>query len=200
MMYFVDSIYTENSGEGEAPAEPPQTQRRGTHIAPNRMKGALSAATPSTALPVRKRPAHGVLVSKDGPVIVYLTVCTKGREKWLAEPAVHVTLCRVWQRAEAWRVGRYVIMPDHLHLFAAWIDGTIELDKWVQFWKSQFSKAMPRYSGCWQTGHWDTRIRGVKSYESKWEYVRSNPVRHGLVARPEDWPYQGEMYLLDWNG
>ena len=29
-------------------------------------------------------------------------------------------------------------------------------------------------------------------------YVRQNPVRHGLVNDPEDWPFQGELHLLDW--
>lgn len=186
--------------EGEAPAEPPQTQARESKIATHAMHEVLRESQASPEYPIRKRPAYGVLVPNDGPVIVYLTVCTKDRGKWLTQPIVHATLCRIWQRAQAWRVGRYVIMPDHLHLFAAWIDGAIALDGWVTYWKSQFSNAMPQYSGCWQSGHWDTRIRGVKSYESKCEYVRDNPVRHGLVATYQEWPYQGVMYLLDWSG
>jgi len=199
-MISAESDHEDRTREGEAPAEPLQTQTRKTGITQSSMNGALSPVQAAREYPVRKRPAHGIMVPKDDPVLVYLTVCTKDREKWLAQPPVHEALCKVWQRAQAWRVGRYVIMPDHLHLFAAWIDGSIELDGWVQYWKSQFSKCMPQYSGRWQSGHWDTRIRGVKSYESKWEYVRDNPVRHGLVATYQEWPYQGEMYLLDWNG
>ena len=194
-----DSSPEARAREGEAPAEPPQSQPRETRLAPSTMHGALSQVPPQPEFPIRKRPVHGVFVPKDAPVLVFLTVCTKKREKWLAQPIVHAALCKVWQQAQAWRVGRYVIMPDHIHLFAAWIDGSIELEDWVQFWKSQFSRTLPEYSGRWQSGHWDTRLRGVRNYESKWEYVRCNPVRHGLVARPEDWPYQGEMYLLDWN-
>jgi hypothetical protein len=35
--------------------------------------------------------------------------------------------------------------------------------------------------------------------DDKWSYVRENPVRAGLVARAEDWPYQGELNVLDWS-
>jgi hypothetical protein len=30
----------------------------------------------------------------------------------------------------------------------------------------------------------------------KWLYVRNNPVRHGLVEHPDDWPFQGVMNIL----
>jgi hypothetical protein len=27
----------------------------------------------------------------------------------------------------------------------------------------------------------------------------NNPVRHGYVAHAEDWPYQGELNVLQWH-
>ena len=36
------------------------------------------------------------------------------------------------------------------------------------------------------------------AYEEKWEYVRNNPVRAGLAARAEDWPFQGVIHELMW--
>ena len=45
---------------------------------------------------------------------------------------------------------------------------------------------------------WDRRLRDSDSYEEKWEYIRNNPVRHKLVTRAEDWPYQGELNVLKW--
>ncbi|MFB3881745.1 MAG: hypothetical protein ACE149_10800 [Armatimonadota bacterium] len=41
-------------------------------------------------------------------------------------------------------------------------------------------------------------LRSGESYGQKWEYVRMNPVRAGLVANPDDWPYQGEIVQIDW--
>jgi len=38
----------------------------------------------------------------------------------------------------------------------------------------------------------------VESYADKWEYVRRNPVRHGYCDNPDEWPYQGELNILQW--
>ncbi len=128
--------------------------------------------------PKRKHPAHEILVVEGQPTIIFDTVCTKNREPWLADEAVHSTLREVWRDATAWLVGRYVIMPDHVHFFAAATDAsTVTHDKWVTYWKSQFSKRHRVPSHRWQTDCWDTRIRSATAYEEKWEYVRYNPVR-----------------------
>jgi len=76
----------------------------------------------------------------------------------------------------------------------------VDLDAWVSYWKSQFTRRHGRGPRLWQPRHWDTRLRRGESYMAKWDYVRHNPVRHGLVARPEEWPYQGEIFPLDWRG
>src|SRR5437588_872285 len=72
-------------------------------------------------------------------------------------------------------------------------------DRWVRYWKSQFTKRHCNPAHRWHPNHWDTRLRASESYESKGEYVRSNPVRHGLVERAEDWPFQGEIHVLPWD-
>ncbi|MFP6620829.1 MAG: hypothetical protein VB877_15905 [Pirellulaceae bacterium] len=41
-------------------------------------------------------------------------------------------------------------------------------------------------------------MRNQDVYEDKWEYIRWNPVRHGLVENPEDWPFQGEIHKTIW--
>jgi hypothetical protein len=42
------------------------------------------------------------------------------------------------------------------------------------------------------------RLRRGENYSDKWEYVRMNPVRAGLVADPDEWPYQGVLNELRW--
>jgi putative transposase len=147
----------------------------------------------------RKHPAHGVLILPDQPTIVFLTVCTNGRIPWLAAPEVHDLIRSAWTDATAWMVGRYVIMPDHIHLFAAPSSPELPLENWVRYWKSMFSKKHGRPEHRWQTDHWDTRLRSGESYEEKWRYVVKNPERHKLIERAEDWPYQGEIYELRWQ-
>src|SRR5215469_11780855 len=141
----------------------------------------------------RKKPAHGVRVDSNRPTIVFVTVCTKSRRPWLASPENHVALLGVWAEASAWVVGRYVLMPDHLHLFAAPGRLELSLENWIRYWKSRFTRTRLVALQEWQSGHWDTRLRSGESYESKWLYVRGNPVRAGLVDDADRWPYQGEL-------
>ena len=46
---------------------------------------------------------------------------------------------------------------------------------------------------------WDRQLRTGESYVQKWEYVRNNPVRKGLVVRADDWPFQGQVNVLEWH-
>jgi putative transposase len=167
-----------NQSHGSAGASPSQRQR--------------------ADLPQRAHPAHGVARELNKPTIVFLTVCTKGRQRWLASEDVHDLLRSVWSAATAWLVGRYVIMPDHLHLFAGPNGLEIPFDNWVRYWKSQFTRLHNDPSHRWQSDHWDRRLRDGESYEDKWEYVRLNPVRHGLIDRADDWRYAGELNVLPW--
>lgn len=134
--------------------------------------------------------------------IVFLTVCTKGRRPLLATDAVHAILREAWAEARLWRAGRYVLMPDHLHMFAA--PATMPPDrlrKWTSYWKSYTARHWPE-SGLqpvWQTDVWDTQLRAGDSYAAKWKYVRENPVRAGLAGNADEWPYQGEINVLPWH-
>jgi putative transposase len=41
-------------------------------------------------------------------------------------------------------------------------------------------------------------MRKSESYSEKSNYARENPVRAGLVNHSDDWPYQGELNVLEW--
>jgi REP element-mobilizing transposase RayT len=43
----------------------------------------------------------------------------------------------------------------------------------------------------WQPRFFDRALRTVKEYNEKVEYIHLNPVRAGLVSRPEDWRWSG---------
>jgi putative transposase len=104
------------------------------------------------------------------------------------------------EQASTWLVGRYVILPDHVHLFCApnGIDAP-SLERWMRYWKSLVTKNLNAESETiWQRHHWDRQLRRGESYGEKWEYVCNNPVRHGLVERAIDWPFQGELNELRW--
>lgn len=149
----------------------------------------------------RKHPPHFPPVRGDQSIVIFLTVCSKDRQPRFANPTAHRALRDAWVAAADWRVGRYVILPDHIHLFCApAVEAPLPLQNWVELWKRFASRLLGfgRREPLWQRHFWDTQLRRGDSYASKWEYVRQNPVRHGLVAAVEDWPYQGELAVLPW--
>src|SRR3954463_12612613 len=42
----------------------------------------------------------------------------------------------------------------------------------------------------WQSGSFDSLMWSGESLHSKWLYLYENPVRAGLVAEPDEWPYR----------
>jgi putative transposase len=161
--------------------------------------------------PGRRTPAKGVHVSLSGPNWVFLTVCTEKRRQWLAQAPVLRTLHDIWQNAAtAWLVSDYLLMPDHLHLFCAPHDLKFAIERWIGFWKDQLAKQLKHEGDAaasphrpewrFQTGGFHHRLRDGESYSQKWQYVRQNPVRAGLVPRPEDWPYFGRVHEIRWSG
>ncbi|MBK7978135.1 MAG: hypothetical protein IPK07_34445 [Deltaproteobacteria bacterium] len=130
-----------------------------------------------------------------------LTITTHGRKRILANDSGHALLVRWWQSADAWLVGRYVILPDHLHAFVAPRRTDVSLPRWVRFWKAGVSREWAERDDrpLWQRDFWDTQLRAHQSYDAAWEYVCRNPVRAGLVGERTEWPYQGTLNVLPWN-
>jgi len=157
----------------------------------------------SSPCPQRKRPAHFPIITIGfQSIIIFLTVCTRDRKPLLAKDQAAGLLLEAWQAATFWRVGRYVIMPDHIHLFCA--PNTFPPRppaKWIEFWRNHVTRAWPNRMDIpiWQREFWDRQLRQSESYAEKWQYVSNNPVRHGHVHRPADWPYQGELNVLEWH-
>lgn len=136
--------------------------------------------------------------------LFFITTATHQRRRLLGQDTVYKAFIAFSEKAveRGVFVGRYVLMPDHLHLFVAIAPGGEDLSKWVQILKVTLAKALREQgqtSPFWQKGFFDHVLRSAESYRLKWEYVRENPVRAGLVKRPEDWPYQGEVFRLGWD-
>ena len=115
-------------------------------------------------------------------------------------------------------VGRYVLMPDHIHFFVAG-DHEFDLGMWVRGLKRVVAAAVTggrdgkdpaaetaaatsfsplgKLQPFGQRGFFDHLIRNTESYAQKWDYVRENPIRAGLVSPTEDWPFQGEIVEIE---
>jgi putative transposase len=157
-----------------------------------------SSVRPAT--PDRRHPAHPSPVARHNqPIIVLLTVATINRRPLLTDHLAHSALQRAWSLAERWTVGYYLAMPDHVHLFCSpqgWTPDAVK--SWAKYWKRLAGQEDVRLRGAFIWDCWDTQMRDQEHYRRKLDYVAQNPVRKGLVASPEDWPYQGHLHDLPW--
>lgn len=139
---------------------------------------------------------------------------------FVANPVYFITLC-TWQKAplltsrdvdNAFRqaahdagvhsisVGKYVIMPDHIHCFIR-VGGEGRIGLAVKALKRAVTKvvhASHKDTRVWQEGFFDHVMRSAESYSDKWQYARANPVRAGLVKNVDEWPFQGEVENIRW--
>jgi putative transposase len=143
--------------------------------------------------------------------IYFITTCTKDRHRILARREVARVLVDEWSAAHerhGWAVGRYVIMPDHVHFFCRAELDAKPLPEFVGHWKSWTSRRIRRTqrpgsatpatmrTALWQPEFFDHVLRSHESYSEKWNYVRENPVRAGLVSTADEWKYAGEIEVL----
>ena len=93
-----------------------------------------------------------------------------------------------------------VVMPDHVHMiFMPLEDENGEIFSFEEIVGAikgasvhSINKALQRRGKAWQDESFDHVIRHAESLEQKIEYVRQNPVRRGLVSKPEDYPWLWE--------
>ncbi len=141
-------------------------------------------------------PRLDIIFQKYDPPVYFVTFNTHRRQPFLTSAQVHrqfIKFCRAGEERGI-AVGRYVIMPDHIHLFVCNNSDTA-LSQWVRLLKRDLSLAIPAWAPHWQKGFFDHLIRHSESYREKWNYVYHNPVRAGLVQDPVDWPLQGEVHV-----
>ena len=93
------------------------------------------------------------------------------------------------------RVYGYVVMPEHVHLLLSEPSGGM-LSRAVQLLKSKVSVQAcnrgERIAGgmpFWQTRYYDHNVRNDEGFVTQLRYIHRNPVKRGLCAAPESWPW-----------
>ncbi|HKD06826.1 MAG TPA: transposase [Bryobacteraceae bacterium] len=113
--------------------------------------------------------------------------------QWLRNP--EIAECVVTNLPDG-AAGRYelhafVVMPNHVHLLLTpWID-LAAITRTLKGKSSRQANILLARTGTpfWQDESFDHWIRHPRQFEKVREYIERNPVRAGLVERPEQWPY-----------
>jgi REP element-mobilizing transposase RayT len=108
---------------------------------------------------------------------------------------------RHWD-GDRWSVYAAVVMPDHIHILARPLTlnlmdplaGPVHdlgdiLGSIKKFSARRINLRHGRSGALWQDERYDRIVRDDREFEEKWLYLRTNPVKAGLVEKPEDYPW-----------
>jgi len=147
--------------------------------------------------------------------IVFITGVTNNRIPYLREGddvnLFFETLQRV-QQIHPFRLLAYVILPDHFHWLMRIDDESGNFSTVMQSIKRNYTlnyKSTHDITASltlWQARFWDHIIRDERNLEKHFDYIHWNPVKHGYVKHPEDWPYSTyqhwfglDHYVAEWG-
>lgn len=94
-----------------------------------------------------------------------------------------------------------VILPDHIHAVWTLPPGDADFSRRWQKIKARFTHATglrgaqsrsmleKREAGLWQRRFWEHMIRDAAECRRAVAHCLTDPVRHGLVTSPEEWPF-----------
>ncbi len=132
--------------------------------------------------------------------IYFFTVVTAGRRPLLDEP-LHVQALRqapsATQASHPFAIDALVVLPDHLHCIWTLPEGDADFSLRWQLIKKRFARELggARLSTglgrLWQPRFWEHLIRDAGDLARHIDYIHYNPVKHGFVARADEWPYSG---------
>lgn len=93
----------------------------------------------------------------------------------------------------------YVFLPEHFHLMIR-PTSLSNFSVIMQSLKRNFTLEYKKQTGIpgrmrfWQKGFWDHIIRDEIDFQRHLDYIHYNPVRHGLVDKPEAWPHSSFVH------
>ncbi|MGM0813747.1 REP-associated tyrosine transposase [Thioalkalivibrio sp.] len=133
----------------------------------------------------------------------FFTVVIQDRRPILTEPANIARLREGFRRtmqARPFQIDAVVVLPDHLHTVWRLPEGD---DDYPSRWRrikhyfsvgqasviGRGSLARRREKGIWQRRYWEHLIADDEDWRRHVDYIHYNPVKHGYVEHPGDWPY-----------
>ncbi|HEY3093456.1 MAG TPA: transposase [Vicinamibacterales bacterium] len=146
----------------------------------------------------RKRPPRLTSFDYTGFYRYFLTICTFGRfPVFVDDTAVALVMVELTRTADdvPFSVIAYCFMPDHLHVLVEGTHPAADFREFVRIFKqrSAFQWRQQHGTVLWQRSYFEHVLREDEAMVGVARYLLENPVRAGIVERPEDYPYLGSM-------
>jgi REP element-mobilizing transposase RayT len=105
---------------------------------------------------------------------------------------------------KGWLVHAFTVMPNHVHVLLRNVAGkNHQLNEHLGAFKGytahEANRILQRTGAFWMDENFDHWCRTDEKVKAAVEYIRQNPVKAGLVSRPEEWPWTqvGRAFLPD---
>jgi len=128
----------------------------------------------------------------------FFTVVTYRRRPVFSESCNVAVLRAAFKQvmaAKPFEIDAIVVLPDHLHCLWRLPNGDADFSGHWREIKKYVSKRIgdsgrrPGERDVWQRRFWEHAIRDENDWRRHVDYIHFNPVKHGLVSSPGEWPY-----------
>lgn len=121
---------------------------------------------------------------------------------------------RTIKRNHPFSIEAMVVLPDHIHCVWNMDQDDCDYSKRWKLIKMSFTKGFhqpdsqlersasrvrKRERTVWQRRFWEHLIRDESDLHRHYDYIHYNPVRHGYVKSPDEWPWSSFHRFVD-NG
>lgn len=154
----------------------------------------------------------------------FFTLVTHQRQPLFNHPEARKLLgkiLRICKRQWPFEIDAIVLLPDHLHTIWSLPPGDSSYPRRWGWIKKQFTKTwldmggteLPissgrkeeRRRGIWLPRYWEHTIEDESDFDAHFDYIHYNPVKHGYVTCPSDWPWSSfhrwvreGVYAVNW--
>jgi putative transposase len=118
----------------------------------------------------------------------FITAITHNRRRlFQVDPNARLFLetLQHYRAKNLYKLHAFVVMPDHIHLLMT----TGNISEAVRHIKGGFSRRLGSKLPAWQHGFTDHLVLDSDQFRSRRDYIHQNPIRAGLVASSELYPY-----------
>ena len=122
----------------------------------------------------------------------FVTFCCFHRRELFATADARITFEAALERVRRTYglcVYGYVVMPEHVHLLLSEPQRRTLAEALKSLKQGVSRRLIGGAEHFWQKRYYDHNVRSSQSFTNKLQYIHRNPVKRGLVARPEDWPW-----------
>lgn len=145
---------------------------------------------------INRKRLHTNFAYKGSAHIYFLTLCTESRKPLFEDPKLAETIEKELEfrrDKEEIKLFCYCIMADHLHLLLSlgeYYHGNLQ--NWVSAFKRHTAKTLKdelNLHSVWQKNFFDHIVRKEETIGDIANYILNNPVRKGIVANWQEFPF-----------